>query len=114
VIDAVHLMDDIRAIPGMEDTFRDRRVDWDLRDRLKEATIVLCNIWQLRDPSVRSHKAECHFCQRSVACGPGETARCGACGRRSGDCACGAPVITAPVACVICWIRAGTPDLEGA
>ena len=81
--------------PEVVEEFRDKRIDWNLRELLSPNTdSLICQIWALRNPKVDNLKSQCQFCAREIVV---ERANAAA-----------APNLI----CIVCWLRAGAPDYE--
>jgi hypothetical protein len=80
--------------PDIASELRDKRTNWDLRDRIEKldgSKVLLVKLWAFRDHAQQSEKGECRFCTRSIAIA--ETA---------------AKMDLVPL-CLLCWFRAGRP-----
>ena len=82
------------ADPDIASELRDKRTNWDLRDRIQkldDSTVIICKLWAFRDPAVKSQKRECQFCTRNVAIADA------------------AADMSLNMVCLLCWLRAGRP-----
>jgi hypothetical protein len=80
--------------PDLASELRDKRTNWDLRDRIQKldhSKLLLCKLWALRDAECRSEKQQCMFCTRNVAVA-----------EKAKD-------LGLSVVCLVCWLRAGRP-----
>lgn len=83
--------------PDIASELRDRRTNWDLRDRIEkldDSTVMICKLWAFRNPDLKSEKQSCKFCTRNVAVAEA------------------ASKLNLNLVCLLCWFRAGRPFEE--
>jgi hypothetical protein len=78
--------------PDVVEEFRDKRVDWSLRELMTpDSEGLVCTLWPLRKHSVDNIKEHCQFCGREIVVDRANAA------------------IVSSYVCMVCWLRAGAP-----